>query len=245
MAYYHCILFDVDGTLLDFAASEHKALAETLEHYGWPCDVQTQETYRQINQGLWAALEQGKVKKDRLVVQRFEKFMQAVGVSGNAAEVNRFYLDRLGEHADVMPGAAEVRRELAEVATLAVVSNGVARVQYNRLEQAGLDRYMDGVFVSEKLGVEKPSRKFFDTALRTLGVEQREKTLVVGDSLAADIQGGINAGLATCWFNPEGRDNPGAIRPTHTIASLEELYPLVMEEEERQNVGLRNRRHQI
>ena len=245
MAYYHCILFDVDGTLLDFEASEHKALLETLEQYHWPVDVETQEQYRRINKELWAALEQGKIKKDRLVVQRFEKFMQAIGVSGNAAEVNRFYLDRLGEHADVMPGAAEVLRELSEVATLAVVSNGVARVQYNRLALSGLDKYMDGVFVSEKLGVEKPSRKFFEIALRTLGVEQRKKTLVVGDSLAADIQGGINAGLATCWFNPTGQENPGAIHPTHTIATLEELYPLIMEEEELQNVGSRNRRHQV
>ena len=155
MAYYHCILFDVDGTLLDFEASEHKALLETLEQYHWPVDVETQEQYRRINKELWAALEQGKIKKDRLVVQRFEKFMQAIGVSGNAAEVNRFYLDRLGEHADVMPGAAEVLRELSEVATLAVVSNGVARVQYNRLALSGMDKYMDGVFVSEKLGVEK------------------------------------------------------------------------------------------
>lgn len=245
MAYYHCILFDVDGTLLDFEASESKALVETLTHYNWPTDAETQETYRRINRDLWAALEQGKIKKDRLVIQRFEKFMQAIQVSGNAAEVNRFYLDRLGDHADLMPGAAEALRELSEVATLAVVSNGVARVQYNRLEQSGLDKYMDGVFVSEKLGVEKPSRKFFETALRTLGVEQREKTLVVGDSLAADIQGGINAGLDTCWFNPAGQENPGSIRPTHTITTLEELYPLVMEEDELQNVGSRNRRHQI
>ena len=140
MAYYHCILFDVDGTLLDFEASESKALTETLTHYNWPTDAETQETYRRINRDLWSALEQGKVKKDRLVIQRFEKFMQAIQVSGNAAEVNRFYLDRLGDHADLMPGAAEVLRELSEVATLAVVSNGVARVQYSRLEQSGLDK---------------------------------------------------------------------------------------------------------
>ena len=81
MAYYHCILFDVDGTLLDFEASESKALVETLTHYNWPTDAETQETYRRINRDLWAALEQGKIKKDRLVIQRFEKFMQAIQVS--------------------------------------------------------------------------------------------------------------------------------------------------------------------
>ena len=245
MAHYHCILFDVDGTLLDFNAAERKALVETLEHYGWPADAATQDLYRQINSQLWAALERGEIKKDRLVVERFHRFMGEIGVEGDAAQANRYYLDHLGSHADVMPGALDALRELAEVASLAVVSNGVARVQYSRLEAAGIMPYIDEVFVSEKLGVEKPSRKFFDIALRTLGIENRSKVLVVGDSLAADIQGGVNAGLHTCWFNPEGKEAEGKARPNYTVASFDELYRIVMEEEELQNVGLKNRRHQV
>ena len=68
--------------------------------------------------------------------------------------------------------------------------------------------------------------------------------LMVGDSLASDIQGGSNAGLDTCWYNPNHAENPGKVIPTYEIASLEELYPLVMEQEELANVGLKNRRHQ-
>ena len=81
-------------------------------------------------------------------------------------------------------------------------------------------------------------------ALRALGVENREHVLMVGDSLASDIQGGSNAGLDTCWYNPNHAENPGKVIPTYEIASLEELYPLVMEQEELANVGLKNRRHQ-
>lgn len=68
--------------------------------------------------------------------------------------------------------------------------------------------------------------------------------LVVGDGLSSDIQGGVNAGLDTCWYNPSHAENPGKVVPTYEIADLKELYPLVMEQEELANVGLKNRRHQ-
>jgi FMN phosphatase YigB (HAD superfamily) len=105
--------------------------------------------------------------------------------------------------------------------------------------------YMEDVFVSEKLDCEKPNRKIFDAALRALGVENREHILVVGDSLSSDVQGGINAGLDTCWLNPSHAENAGKVQPTYEIASLEELYKIVMEPEELANVGERNRRHMI
>ena len=65
----------------------------------------------------------------------------------------------------------------------------------------------------------------------------------MGDGLSSDIQGGANAGLDTCWYNPNHAENPGKVVPTYEIADLKELYPLVMEQEELANVGLKNRRH--
>ena len=101
----------------------------------------------------------------------------------------------------------------------------------------GVMNFMEDVFISEKMGCEKPNARIFDAALRALGVENREHVLMVGDSLASDIQGGSNAGLDTCWYNPNHAENPGKVIPTYEIASLEELYPLVMEQEELANVA--------
>ena len=102
-----------------------------------------------------------------------------------------------------------------------------------------------GEFFPDQKNSEKPNRKIFDAALRALGVENREHVLMVGDSLSSDVQGGVNAGLDTCWYNPNHAENPGKVVPTYEISSLEELYPLVMEPEELANVGLKNRRHQL
>ena len=173
MAKYYCILFDADNTLLDFDAAEAKALAETLVHYGIEPDSKTVETYRRINAGLWQQLEKGQIRREKLMTERFTRFLKEIGAAGNGAEMNRYYLDRLSTHPDLMPGGvADVLRELSEVATLAIVTNGFDRVQSRRVKGAGLLDYIEEVFVSEKLDAEKPSRKIFDAALRTLGGEQ-------------------------------------------------------------------------
>ena len=121
----------------------------------------------------------------------------------------------------------------------------VYRVQGRRVKESGVAEWMEEVFVSERLESEKPNRKIFDAALRTLGVENREHVLVVGDSLTSDIQGGANAGLDTCWFNRDHQENPGLVSPTYEIDTLEQLYPIVMEEDELARVGQKNRRHQV
>lgn len=245
MAKYYCILFDADNTLLDFDAAENKALAETLVHYGIEPDAAAVAAYREINNALWQQLEKGQIRREKLMNERFTRFLKAVGAAGNGAEMNRYYLDQLSTHPELMPGGVmDVLRELSEVATLAVVSNGFERVQTRRAADSGILNYMEGVFISEKVDSEKPNRKIFDTALRTLGVENREHVLVVGDSLTSDIQGGINAGLDTCWFNPNHLENPGKVCPDYEISALDQLYALVMEPEELANVGARNRRHQ-
>ena len=245
MAKYYCVLFDADNTLLNFDAAENKALAETLVNYGIEPDAETVQTYREINSELWKQLEKGQIRREKLMSERFTRFLKAIDAAGNGAEMNRFYLEQLSTHPDLMSAnVLDVLKELSEVATLAIVTNGFDRVQSRRVQESGLLNYIEDVFVSEKLDSEKPNRKIFDAALRSLGVENREHVLMVGDSLSSDIQGGINAGLDTCWYNPNHAENPGKVIPTYEIASLEELYPLVMEQEELANVGLKNRRHQ-
>ena len=245
MAKYYCILFDADNTLLNFDAAESKALADTLVNYGIEPDAETVQTYRTINEELWRQLEKGQLRREKLMSERFTRFLKAIDAAGDGAEMNRYYLEQLSLHPDLAsPEVLDVLRELSEVATLAVVTNGFQKVQSRRLAESGVGNFLEDVFVSEKLDAEKPSRKIFDAALRALGVENREHVLMVGDSLTSDVQGGINAGLDTCWFNPHHQENPGNILPTYEISSLEELYPLVMEEEELANIGQKNRRHQ-
>ena len=133
--------------------------------------------------------------------------------------------------------------ELGEVATLATVSNGATAVQQARIRDSGVEKYMDGIYISEKIGAAKPSAKLFEHVLKDLGITNRSRVLMVGDDLLADIKGGQNAGLDTCWVNFKNEENDTNVIPKYEIHSYEELYKLVMEPEELENIGIRNRRH--
>lgn len=244
MAKYNCIMMDIDNTLLDFDAAEHKALLETLQQFSLPCDEAAVSRYHEINSSLWGELNKGKIRRDKLVVERFDRFVKEIGAAAKATELNRAYTEHLATHADVIPGAEEALQELAEVATMIAVSNGTESVERGRLKLSGFEKYFDDIFISEAVGVSKPNPKIFQMAMRKLGIEHSDKVLVVGDSLSADIQGGVNAGLDTCWVNMNGLENESGLTPTYEVKALCELYPIVMEEDELQNVGLRNRKHQ-
>lgn len=245
MAIYTCVLLDVDNTLLDFDAAERQALMQMLSEYELPHDEAACEVYHQVNRSLWNALAQGKLNKNKLFMIRFGKFMQAMGIpdNGKGREMNDRYEELLATHADVLPGALTALQELSEVATLAIVSNGATAVQESRIKASGIDRYMDGIYISEKVGAAKPSAKLYEYVLRDLGITNRSRVLMVGDDLLADIKGGQNAGLDTCWINFHNEKNETEIHPTHEATSYEELYKIVMEPEELERVGVPNPRH--
>ena len=99
------------------------------------------------------------------------------------------------------------------------------------------------MIISEKVGAAKPSAKLFEHAFRDLGITNKSRVLMVGDDLYADIKGGLNACLDTCWVNFGGEENKTGITPKYEVQSFEELYRIVMEPEELENLGVRNRRH--
>ncbi len=244
-ANYNCLLFDLDGTLFDFAAAEHEAILGTLEACGLPATEENARRFSEINTALWADLERGGIKKDRLVVQRFKTLLEELSAEGDPIRLNNTYMTRLSAQATPFPGADEVLAELAEFATLAAVSNGVEKVAMSRLEKSNLLPFFDEVFISEKVGCTKPNAKFFEVALKKLGVANKEKVLVIGDSLMADIQGGTNAGLATCWCNFSNAENTTNIQPTYAVKSYAELKVVAVGEEGLQLAATREKRHTV
>ena len=231
MARYNCLLIDLDNTLLDFDAAQHMALERLFVAHDIPATQENFDTYESINKALWAQFEKGQIGKSKLLVRRFAQLLEALGCEGNAAKMNDEYLNNLSKCGPILPGADEFLEEIAEVATIAVASNGVYKAQKGRIADSGLEKYFDAVFVSEKMGCQKPQRRFFDSALKNLGVSNRSKVLVIGDSLAADIRGGIDAGLDTCWFNPTNAENTTEWQPTYTVQGYEQLKPIIYGED--------------
>lgn len=217
------LLIDLDDTILDFHKAEHIGLKNTLRHYGVEPTAETVGLYKKINQAHWQALEKGEMTRKQVNEGRFTALFQALGREVDGAECAAYYLSQLALTHDYLPGAKEAIISLSKKYRLYIASNGNSTVQYPRLAASGLNDYIEKAFISEELGQNKPSKAYFDLCFAQIPDFDPSQAMMVGDSLSSDIQGGINAGIPTCWVNIFGKENTGPIRPDYEISALSQL----------------------
>ena len=209
MKNYTTILFDADDTLLDFGEDETSALVKTLESHGVPTTDENIKIYKDINVGLWKALERGEIDKPTLKQVRFRRFFEAIGFETNedTFAINEEYLGNLGDGGNLISGAKELLSELKEQGyDLYMVTNGIDKTQKRRLTKAGILPLFSEIFVSEAIGYQKPRKEYFDYVLSHIREKDIGRVLLVGDSLTSDIKGAEYAGITCAWL----RHNPAA-----------------------------------
>ena len=221
------ILLDLDNTILDFNTAERFALKRALNDLGLPFDERVLSLYHVLNIQHWEMLEDGLLTRDQVLVKRFEALYRELGLEADAFRTQEMYESNLAEGHWFVPGAPELLEALYGFYRLFICSNGVGSVQDGRIASAGLAPYFEDIFISERIGGNKPERGFFEACFACIPGFVRERTLILGDSLSSDIRGGINAEIRTCWFNPTGKENPGTIVPDWEIRSLGEFPPLL------------------
>lgn len=222
---YHTVLLDADNTLFDFDRAEYVALRQTLNSFGLSYTENDLLFYQEQNSLLWKQLEQGTISFQQLQDIRFAPLLHRLCSSMDSSLVNQRYLECLGGTYFLMPDALAVCQSLSQVATLAIVTNGISRVQRNRLRLSPLFPYISFCFVSEEIGYSKPQREFFSFVFQEMGIQTSSNVLMVGDSLTSDMQGGILAGIDCCWYCPGGGTTSLPCR--YQISSLKELIPIV------------------
>ena len=206
---YKNFLFDLDQTLLDFHASERIALEIVLRENGLSFSDDIYKAFKAYNKSLWLELEKGTISRDELFTLRFQDvFNRCEGDSSNLdpLKVNTDFIRTMSTHGVLMDGALEcVGRIKSEIegAGIYVVTNGATINAKGRITSTGLDAYIDGLFVSEDMGVNKPTAEYFDLVLDAIG-QPKESCIVIGDSLSSDMLGAKNAGLKSVWFMPQG-----------------------------------------
>ena len=224
---YTTLLFDADGTLLDFDEAERRGVRSVMRSYGAEPTDELVRQYHTINQDCWKAFERGDIPKDEIFRRRYPLFFSRLGITVDAAAAESLYRKELDACAALIPGALELCEYLRGRYDLYIITNGVSRTQYTRLHDSGLDQYFDDVFVSEDAGSQKPQKEYFDYCLARIREKALNRMLVIGDSLTSDIRGGINAGIDTCWVNLNGEPASASIRPDYTVDSLEKLKAIL------------------
>lgn len=223
------VLLDLDDTLLDFHRAEAEAIRHTLGEIGIDPTDEVVGLYSRINRSCWAKLELGEYTREEVLYKRFEMLFDELGTTGDPHETQKLYEYRLSLGAYYIDGAKELLDALLGKYRLYLATNGIVNVQTRRIKDSGIGRYFDGIFVSEKIGYNKPDKRFFDIAFTEIPDFKQEETVIIGDTLTSDIQGGINAGIKTVYFNPKKRENTTGIMPHYEISSLDELPKLLKE----------------
>ena len=226
------VLWDVDGTLLDFNAAERAAIRALFSEFGLgECTDSMLARYSAINAGFWQRLERGELTKTQILTGRFEQFFGEYGIdTGIVRDFNDRYQLKLGDTIVFHDDSPSIIRALKGRVKQYAVSNGTIAAQTKKLDRSGLGELLDGVFLSEELGVEKPGIAFFEKVFAVIRPDDPSEVLIVGDSLTSDILGGMNAGIRTCWYNPKGEPLPEEYRPDHVISDLREVADCLEEE---------------
>ena len=189
------ILWDVDRTLLDFDAAERAAIQSLFVEFGLgECSEEQVARYSVLNMKYWEKLERGEITKPQVLVGRFEEFFAEEGIDVSLApQFNDAYQLRLGDTIVYRDDSYEIVKSLRGKVRQCVVSNGTVVAQTKKLTRSGLGALMDGVFLSEQLGAEKPKKEFFDQVFAAIGPVEKGETMIVGDSLTSDIRGTVVA----------------------------------------------------
>jgi len=216
---YQWILFDADETLFHFDA--FAGLQLMFSRFNQQFERQHYQDYQNTNLALWDAYQAGKINAQQLQEQRFAHWANKLAVP--AQHLNQAFLEAMADICKLLPGAKDLLDSLKDKVKLGIITNGFTALQQIRLERTGLSGYFQTLVISEQVGVAKPDKAIFEHAFEQMQQPNRQQVLMVGDNPHSDIQGGINAGIDTCWLNREQQPLPQGIQPKHQVTSLQEL----------------------
>ncbi len=220
-------LVDADDTILDFHASSVLALQDACLACGIAWKKEYATIFKQVNDSLWEALERKELTREKLIQDRFPLYLSALGVQADAEMFNEQYLHSLATKPIYVEGAESFLALLRPLGRIYVVTNGTEKIQRSRFAISGLNERIDGVFVSQVVGYDKPAKEYTKYVVEHIEDFSVERALWIGDSLTSDIRSANEAGITSVWFNPQGKTQEGKAKPDYVVKSLTEISQLL------------------
>lgn len=216
------VLIDIDNTLLDFDESSKECIKQAFSEQDLPFDQTTFPIFKSINDDLWRKIERGELDRPGLHKIRFNLVLEALGLKGDGLVIEKRFREILFDTAITVDGARELLKYLSSKYRVYAASNAIYLQQINRLTKVGMIEYLSGLFISEKLGVSKPSNEFFDVCMKGANAKI-EETVMIGDSISADIIGAKKYGLTTIWYKHNKDIEESCAQADYQVNTLEEI----------------------
>ena len=196
---YRDLFIDVDDTLLDFGKDELHAITTTFNALQIDANSTNINLYIAINASLWELHNQGKFEKSKIRTARFAytlSVLQREDIDPSVAA--NIYVDALSQTGNLFSGVIETLHQLKEKGhRIYLITNGFTTIQTPRLKRSGLDSLVDGIFISEQIGFNKPDVAFMEYVSQHIDDFDKDNSLIIGDSYSSDIQLGLNANIDT------------------------------------------------
>ena len=201
---YRKLIFDADNTLFDFDQAEATALVNTLKDFDMPVPEGLLDFYRRMNVGLWQQLDDKAISIAELKQKRAEQLFAFVGQEADLETFSHHYLDELAGCQHLLAHVSETLQVLSGHCEMAIITNGLSRVQKPRFAGSSIRDHFGALVISEELGVAKPDPAIFAHTCEQMNWQRPDEVLMVGDNYRCDIQGAAGYGMKTCWFNLRG-----------------------------------------
>ncbi|MET4081257.1 putative hydrolase of the HAD superfamily [Pedobacter sp. UYP30] len=224
------IFFDLDHTIWDFDRNAEETLTELFAKYklfdlGLASCPDFISAYTKNNHQLWAEYHLGKITKDHLRAARFHKTFLQLGLKPDdiPQQFEEDYVNISPTKTNLFAGAIEVLQVLQKNYELHIISNGFKTTTLTKMNLSNLNPYFKNVIISEDVGVNKPNPQIFKYALDKANAN-KSQSIMIGDSIEADIDGALNFGMDAIFFNATKKEKPSHVK--HQVENLTELLGL-------------------
>ena len=218
------VFFDLDHTLWDFEKNSDLTFHKLFKDYSIDLEVSSfLAVYKPINLKFWRLYREEKISKENLRYQRLKEAFDVVSYDASDDLINVLaikYIEIMPNFNHLFVGTFDILDYLKEKYQLHIITNGFEEVQSRKMKSSNIDHYFNQVITSESVGVKKPNPRVFEYALNIANAS-KENSIMIGDSIEADIEGALNFGLKAihCDF-----ENTGDINTLFdTVNSLSDL----------------------
>jgi len=221
------IFIDIDNTILDFDKCSRFCIEKACENFGIPFSARLTDKFFEINDKLWKEHEKQTLSTEKLYEIRFNLIFSELNVDCDGVGFEKIYRYYLNRSAIPVDGATDALEYLSGKYKLYAASNAAYEQQIFRLEAADMLKFLSGVFLSGNIGYPKPSKEFFDACFEKIPEAAPENTLMLGDSISADIDGAVKYGLKTCWLNRKGESVPQNLKIDYVINDMAQVKDIL------------------